>query len=117
MFLYLSGNVQYFLVKFYRYVLHVTLMVTKLETFPPSYPLCWGSFWGTFGSILSMFLHVSISSQNFLMMFCAELLGTTLMVTKQKNMLGHLLSGHLGQFWSILEYVSLVLRSNIILAL
>ena len=47
-------------------------------------------------------------------MFCAELLGTTLMVTKQKSMLFTLLLGHLGVIWSILEYVTLVLESHII---
>lgn len=96
MFLYLSRTVQYFLVKFYRDVLHITLMVTKLETFSPSCPLCWGSFWGTFGPILSMFLHVLRSSRNFLVMFCAELLGTTQMVTNQKIYIGSPLIGTFG---------------------
>ena len=66
-----------------------------IEMFP-SCPLCWGSFWGTFGPILSMFLHVLRSSQNFLVMFCAELLGTTQMVTNQKIYIGSPLIGTSG---------------------
>ena len=69
-------------------------------------PICWSPFYSNLGPILCIFFHVFRNSQYFMMIFCTQLLGNTLLASKQKNMLGQPVLetfwGVLGAFWSIL---------------
>lgn len=72
-----------FLLKFYRNVLGITLMVTTLKNiFVQSVPFCWGSFCGILWPIWGIILEIySI----IFMKFCTNVLGTTLTIITLKN--------------------------------
>ena len=88
-FLYFLRTVQDFLMEFWTDVSGIALLLIFFFFFfftSCSYLLT--AIYSNLGPILCIFFHVFRNSQYFMMIFCTQLLGNTLLASKQKNMLG-----------------------------
>ena len=99
---YILNSVHYFFKKFMQMFLVLLWQLLNLNVFLHHVPLCWepfgGDILGSFGYVFPCIEKISI----FLMIFCAEPLFNTLMVTKQKITVGHLPAWYIsGQFKSV----------------